>query len=69
MHLKVLFVFLDFHHNVVDVEEFSSDGDILERFKGKELRETMVKLYHLCQDPLHVKGRGDHMAQGTGLAS
>ena len=45
VHLKVLFAFLDLHHNVVDVEEFSSDADVFEWSNGQEPGETMVKLY------------------------
>ena len=45
-------MFLDFHHEVVDVDQLPSDGEALEWVLGEHLLEPVVVLNQLRQGPL-----------------
>lgn len=50
--LKVWFVFLDLHHEVVQVDELGAHGQAAERRLGQDLVEAVVVLDELSQRPL-----------------
>lgn len=50
--LKVRFVFLHLHHEVVQVDELRAHGQAAERRLGQDLMEAVVVLDKLRQRPL-----------------
>ena len=46
---KRRFMFLHFDHNVMNVNEFASDGHLLKWRLGQNLLKTMIVLYELRQ--------------------
>ena len=55
--LKRWLMFLDFHHQMMNIDEFSSDGHVLEWSLGQNLLESMVVLDQLSQGTLRREKR------------
>ena len=61
--LKTGFVFFDFHHQVMEIDEFVAYGEILELWQAQYLMKPMVILDQMCQGSLKNPKKTLHQSQ------